>query len=46
MFDRSVLSFLRPRVVLEREEEYDIVLDEDNERAKALADNLSQLGSR
>ncbi|CAN0010261.1 unnamed protein product, partial [Sphacelaria rigidula] len=38
-FVRSVLSFLRPRVVLGRVEEYDIVLYEDNEGAKALADN-------
>ncbi|CAN0053474.1 unnamed protein product, partial [Sphacelaria rigidula] len=39
MFFRSVLSFLRPRVVLGRQVEYDIVLYEDNEGAKALADN-------
>ncbi|CAM9467865.1 unnamed protein product [Sphacelaria rigidula] len=39
MFVRSVLSFLRPRVVLGRQVEYDIVRYEDNEGAKALADN-------
>ena len=39
MFVRSVLSFLRPKVVLGREVDYDIVLFEDNEGAKALADN-------
>ncbi|CAM9754711.1 unnamed protein product [Sphacelaria rigidula] len=39
MFVRSVLSFLRPRVVLGRQVEYDIVLCEDNGGAKALADN-------
>ncbi|CAM9241671.1 unnamed protein product, partial [Sphacelaria rigidula] len=39
MFVRSVLSFLRPKVVLGRQVEYDIVLYEDNEGAKALADN-------
>ncbi|CAM9695537.1 unnamed protein product [Sphacelaria rigidula] len=39
MFLRSVLSFLRPRVMLGREMEYDTGLHEDNEGAKALADN-------
>ncbi|CAN0069483.1 unnamed protein product, partial [Sphacelaria rigidula] len=39
MLVRSILSFLRPRVVLGRQMEYDIVLHEDNEGAKALADN-------
>ncbi|CAM9967793.1 unnamed protein product [Sphacelaria rigidula] len=38
MFFRSVPSSLRPRVVLGRQVEYDIVLYEDNEGAKALAD--------
>ena len=35
MFVRSVLSFLKPRLVLGREVEHDIVLYEDNEGAKA-----------
>ena len=39
MFVRSVLYFLKPRLVLGREVEYDIVLYEDNEGAKALAEN-------
>ena len=39
MFVRSVLSFLKPRLVFGREVEYDTVLYEDNEGAKALAEN-------
>ncbi|CAM9528299.1 unnamed protein product, partial [Sphacelaria rigidula] len=39
MFVRSVLSFLRPKIVLGQQVKYDIVLYEDNEGAKALVDN-------
>ncbi|CAM9361600.1 unnamed protein product [Sphacelaria rigidula] len=39
MFVRSILSFQRPRVVLAREVECDIVLYADNKGAQALADN-------
>ena len=39
MFMRSVLSFVGPKVVLGREVDDDIILFEDNEGAKALADN-------
>ena len=39
MYVREVGSILKPRLVLGREVEYDIVLYEDNERAKALAEN-------